>query len=162
MKRPDNSVLFGIRKGISIYFNDVIEKERIKEIVQMLVDITGVTFTRKRAHDDPKIRLVRGNWERVFDNTFRKSTFESANVLELTDVTNDALQTTQIYMNLRNSDKGASCILVNCMVDISWEEIIVFIQTVSSLLHLQFASAGYDVVSNAFWYPGSASYHCTC
>ncbi len=115
MKRPDNSVLFGIRKGISIYFNDVIERECIKE-----------------------------------------------NVLELTDVTRDTLQTTQIYMDLRNSDKGASCILVNCVVDISWEEIIVFIQTVSSLLHLQFVSAGYDVVSNAFWYPGIASYHCTC
>ena len=49
MKRPDNSVLFGIRKGIAIYFNDVIEKEHIKEIVRMLVDMTGVTFTGNQA-----------------------------------------------------------------------------------------------------------------
>lgn len=158
MKRPDNSVQFGIRKGISIYFNDVIEKERIKEIVQMLVNITGVTFTGKRAQDDPKIRLVRGGWERVFDNAFKNSTFASSNVLWLTDATKDTLQTTQIYMNLWNPCKATSCILVNCMVDIGWETIITFIQALSKMLHLQFVSAGYDVVSNDFWYPGSAAY----
>ena len=59
MKRPDDSVLFGIRKGIAIYFNDVIEKDRIKEIVRMLVDMTGVTFTGKQAQGEPKIQLVR-------------------------------------------------------------------------------------------------------
>ena len=92
MKRPDDSVLFGIRKGIAIYFNDVIEKDRIKEIVRMLVDMTGVTFTGKQAQGEPKIQLVRGGWERVFDNTFKSSTFESSNVLMLTDGTKDALQ----------------------------------------------------------------------
>ena len=158
MKRPDNSVLFGIRKGIAIYFNDVIEKEHIKEIVRMLVDMTGVTFTGKQAQGEPIIRLVRGGWEQVFDNTFRHSTFESSNVLILTDGTKDTLQTTQIYMNLWNPCRSASCILVNCMVDIGWETIIAFIQTISSILHLQYVSAGYDVVSNDFWYPGSAAY----
>lgn len=158
MKRPDNNVLFGIRKGIAIYFNDVINKEQIKEIVCMLVDMTGVNFTGKRAQGEPKIRLVRGGWERVFDNTFRGSTFESSNVLMLTDGTKDALQTTQIYMNLWNPCKSASCILVDCMVDIEWETIITFIQAISKMLHLQYVSAGYNVVSNPFWYPGSAAY----
>ncbi len=158
MKRPDSSVLFGIRKEISIYFNDVIEKEKIKEIVRMLADTTGVTFTGKRAQDEPKIRLVRGGWERVFDNTFKNSTFESSNVLMLTDATKDTLQTTQIYMNLWNPCSSASCILATCMEDISWETIAAFIRTVSKLLHLQYVSAGYDVVSNGFWYPGSTAY----
>lgn len=44
------------------------------------------------------------------------------------------------------------------MVDISWETIILFIQAVNRLLHLQFVSAGYDIVSNDFLYPGSAAY----
>ena len=158
MKRPDNSVLFGIRKGIAIYFNDVINKERIKEIVRMLVDMTSVSFTGKRAQGEPKIRLVRGGWERVFDNTFRSSTFDSSNVLMLTDGTKDALQTTQIYMNLWNPCRSASCILVDCMVDIDWEAIITFIQAISKMLPLQYVSAGYNVVSNHFWYPGSAAY----
>lgn len=158
MKRPDNSVLFGIRKGIAIYFNDVIEKDQIKEIVRMVVAMTRVVFTGKRAQGEPKIRLVRGGWERVFDNTFKHSDFECSNVLILTDETKDALQTTQIYMNLWNPCKSASCILVNCMEDISWETIIALIQRISSILHLQYVSAGYDVVSNDFWYPGSAAY----
>lgn len=158
MKRPDNNVLFGIRKGIAIYFNDVINKEQIKEIVCMLVDMTGVNFTGKRAQGEPKIRLVRGGWERVFDNTFRGSTFESSNVLMLTDATKDTLQTTQLYMNLWNPCRSASCILVDCMVDIGWETIIDFIRAISRMLHLQYVSAGYNVVSNDFWYPGSAAY----
>lgn len=158
MKRPDDSVLFGIRKGIAIYFNDVIEKDRIKEIVRMLVDMTGVTFTGKQAQGEPKIQLVRGGWERVFDNTFKSSTFESSNVLMLTDGTKDALQTTQIYMNLWNPCRSASCILVDCMMDIDWRAIINFIQTINKMLHLQYVSAGYNVVWNDFWYPGSAAY----
>lgn len=158
MKRPNNGVLFGIRKGIAIYFNDVIKKEKIKEIIRIVADITGVTFTGKRAQSEPKIRLVRGSWERVFDNTFKNSTFESSNVLILTDGTKDALQTTRIYMNLWNPCGSPSCILVSCMVDIGWETICTFIQTVSKMLHLQYASAGYDVVSNDFWYPGSTAY----
>ena len=158
MKKPENSVLFGIRKGIAIYFNDVIEKDRIKEIVRMIVNMTGVVFTGKSAQDDPKIRLARGGWERVFDNTFKNSTFESSNVLKLTDATKDTLQTTQIYMNLWNPCRATSYILVNCMEDISWETIITFIQAVSKMLHLQLVSAGHDVVSNDFWYPGSAAY----
>lgn len=158
MKRPDDTILFGIRKGIAFYFNDVIEKEHMKEIVRMLVDLTSVTFTGKQAQGEPKIRLVRGGWERVFDAAFRHSTFENSNVLMLTDGTKDALQTTQIYMNLWNPCRSASCILVNCVADISWETIIAFIQAVSSILHLQYVSAGYDVVSNDFWYPRSAAY----
>ena len=63
MKRPDDTILFGIRKGIAFYFNDVIEKEHMKEIVRMLVDLTSVTFTGKQAQGEPKIRLVRGGWE---------------------------------------------------------------------------------------------------
>ncbi len=157
MKRTDNSVLFGMRKEIAIYFNNVIDKEQIKEIVRMLTSITGVTFTGKKAQGEPKIRLVRGGWERVFDNTFKNSTFESSNVLMLTDATKDTLQTTQIYMNLWNPCSSASYILATCMVDISWETIIAFIQTISKLLHLQYVSAGYDVVSNDFWYPGSTA-----
>ena len=57
MKRPDDSVLFGIRKGIAIYFNDVIEKDRIKEIVRMLVDMTGVTLRANK----PKANL-KSSW----------------------------------------------------------------------------------------------------
>ena len=158
MKRPDDSVLFGIRKGVAIYFNNVIEKDRIKEIVCMLVDMTGVTFTGKQAQGEPKIRLVRGGWERVFDNTFKSSTFESSNVLMFTDGTKDTLQTTQIYMNLWNPCRSASCILVDCMMDIDWKAIINFIQTINKMLHLQYVSAGYNVVWNDFWYPGSAAY----
>ena len=128
MEKPDNSVLFGIRKGIAVYFNDVIDKDRIKEIVRMLVEMAGVTFTGKQAQGEPKIRLVRGGWERVFDNTFKSSTFESSNVLMLTDGTKDTLQTTQIYMNLWNPCRSASCILADCMMDIDWKTIINFIQ----------------------------------
>lgn len=158
MEKPDNSVLFGIRKGIAIYFNDVIDKDRIKEIVRMLVEMTGVTFTGKQTQGEPKIRLVRGGWERVFDNTFKSSTFESANVLMLTDGTKDTLQTTQIYMNLWNPCGSASCILMDCMVDIDWKTIISFIQTINKILYLQYVSVGYNVVYNDFWYPGSAAY----
>ena len=158
MKKPENSVLFGIRKGIAIYFNDVIEKDQIKEIVRMIVDMTNVVFTGKSAQGDPKIRLVRGGWERVFDNTFKNSTFESSNVLKLTDATKDTLQTTEIYMNLWNPCSATSYILVNCNGGYCWETIIIFIQALSKMLHLQFISAGYDVVSNDFWYPGSAAY----
>lgn len=158
MKRPETQVLFGMRKGIAIYFNDVIEKEQIKEIVRMIVDMTGAIFTSKQAQGEPKIRQIRGRWERVFDNTFKNADFGCSNVLMLTDGTRDSLQTTQIYMNLWNPNKSTSCILVNCMEEIGWESISAFIQTVSEMLHLQFASAGYNVVSNDFWYPGSTAY----
>lgn len=158
MKQPDNHALYGIRKGIAIYFNNAIEKEQIKEVIQLLVDITGVTFTGKRAQGEPKIRQVRGGWERVFDNTFKNSIFDSSNVLILTDGTKDSLQTTQIYMNLWNPNKMPSCILVNCMEDIGWDVIATFIQSVNKRINLQFVSAGYDVVSNGFLYPGSAAY----
>ena len=61
-------------------------------------------------------------------------------------------------MNLWNPCRSASCILVDCMMDIDWKAIINFIQTINKMLHLQYVSAGYNVVWNDFWYPGSAAY----
>lgn len=161
MKNRNSEAMFGIRKGIALYFNDFIEKDIIKEIIRQILEITGAKFTSKRAQGEPKIRLIRGGWEKVFDNTFKNSTFDDgANILMLTDATKETLQTTQISMTLWNPDqyKTTSLILVHCMADISWETIISFIQTTNRLLHLQFVSAGYDVVHNAFLYPGSAAY----
>ena len=158
MKSQNKDAMYGIRKGIVFYFNDYIEKDPIKTMIGNLIDITGTKFTRKSAQDDPQIRLIRGGWERVFDNTFRNSTFENSNVLMFTDETKEALPTTKIYMNLWNPRKMPSIILINCMTDIEWDTIISFIHNVNKLLNLQFVSAGYDVVSNYFWYPGSAAY----
>lgn len=161
MKNQKPEAMYGIRKGIALYFNDFIEKDKIKEIVCQILEITGAKFTSKRAQGEPKIRLIRGGWEKVFDNTFKNSTFDDgANILMFTDATKETLQTTQIHMTLWNPDQynTTSLILVHCMVDISWETIISFIQTANKLLHLQFVSAGYDVVNNDFLYPGSAAY----
>ena len=158
MKNQSKDTMYGIRKGIAFYFNDYIEKDSIKRMIGNLINITGTKVTSKRAQDDPKIRLIRGGWERVFDNTFRNSTFEDSNVLMFTDGTKEALPTTKIYMNLWNPNKMPSIILINCMTDIEWDTIISFIHNINELLNLQFVSAGYDVVSNDFWYPGSAAY----
>ena len=158
MKNQSKDTMYGIRKGIAFYFNDYIEKDSIKTMIGNLINITGTKFTSKRAQDDPKIRLIRGGWKRVFDNTFRNSTFEDSNVLMFTDGTKEALPTTKIYMNLWNPNKMPSIILINCMTDIEWDTIISFIHNINELLNLQFVSAGYDVVSNDFWYPGSAAY----
>lgn len=158
MKSQGGNEMFGIRKGLAFYFNDFIDTDKIKELIKNILDITGSTFTSKRAQGEPKIRLIRGGWEKVFDNTFKNSTFNSSNVLMLTDGTKNSLQATRIYMNLWNPNKMPSCILVNCMVDVNWDVLFSFMQSVSELLNLQFASAGYDVVSNDFLYPGSAAY----
>ena len=116
MKNQSKDTMYGIRKGIAFYFNDYIEKDSIKTMIGNLINITGTKFTSKRAQDDPKIRLIRGGWERVFDNTFRNSTFEDSNVLMFTDGTKEALPTTKIYMNLWNPNKMPSIILINCML----------------------------------------------
>lgn len=103
MKNKNSEAMFGIRKGIAFYFNDFIEKDKIKEIVRQILEITGAEFTSKRAQGEPKIRLVRGGWEKIFDRTFKNSTFEDeSNVLTLTDATKETLQTTQIHMTLWN------------------------------------------------------------
>lgn len=158
MKSQSRDEMFGIRKGLAFYFNDFIDTDKIKELIKNVLDITGSKFTSKRAQGEPKIRLIRGGWEKVFDNTFKNSTFNSSNVLMFTDGANNFLQTTRIYMNLWNPNKMPSCILVNCMVDVDWDVLFSFMQSVSGLLNLQFASAGYDVVSNDFLYPGSVAY----
>lgn len=158
MKKYNQEAMFGIRKGVAFYFNDYIDKEKIKQIVKIFSHMTGNQFTRKRANDDPKIRLIRGGWEKVFDNTFKDSSFDNANVLTFTDGTKDTLQTTQIYMTLWNPNLLPSCIVANCSTEISWNNLFSFLQEVSKLIPLQFASAGYDVVSNDFLYPGSAAY----
>lgn len=153
--------MYGVRKSVAIYFNDFIQKDKIKELVRRAAEMTGASFTAKRAQGEAKIRQIRGGWESVFDRTFKNSAFDrGANVLTLTDASKDKLQTTQISMTLQNPDRHGctSYILMHCMPDTSFERIISFIHTAGSLLRLQFVSGGYDVVSNDFLYPGSAAY----
>ena len=103
MKNRNSEAMFGIRKGIALYFNDFIEKDKIKEIIRQILEIIGAKFTSKRAQGEPKIRLIRGGWEKVFDNTFKNSTFDDgANILMLTDATKETLQTTQISSSIKS------------------------------------------------------------
>lgn len=155
--------MYGIRKGTVFYFNTYIEIDKIKQIVAIFSHMTGNKFTRKRAQGEPKIRLIRGGWEKVFGNTFKDGAFDNANInaniLMLTDGTKDTLQTARIYMlPLWNPNRLPSSILANCSTEISWNNLFSFLQEVSKILPLQYASAGYDVASNDFLYPGSAAY----
>ena len=101
MKSQSRDEMFGIRKGLAFYFNDFIDTDKIKELIKNVLDITGSKFTSKRAQGEPKIRLIRGGWEKVFDNTFKNSTFNSSNVLMFTDGANNFLQ--KIYGEFRLS-----------------------------------------------------------
>ena len=158
MAKYSTEQMFGLRKCVVFYFSEYINTEKIKNVIRSFVSFTGTKFTYKRAQDEYRLRLVRGGWEKVFDNTFKKQDFDRANVLTLRDGTKDILQTANIYMNLWNPPCPPSILIMHCSLDTEWSVLLNYILEVNNILNLRFVSAGYDVVSNDFLYPGSAAY----
>lgn len=174
----DSSAGYGIRKGMAVYFRDVITEPAILAVESILTEflaVTGGAFTKKHSfradactrRNPSGFRNIRGGWNKIFhkefDGQFDGGTDADGNRiantnsegLYLSDCGPDRLQTVEadIYLsNYKHLRTASSTLYLLCGASVPWKELYDFAVYTSGKLDVQYSSAGYELAFNPYCY----------
>ena len=169
---------YGIRKGIILYFNDIITEQvilTVEDILSEFLKITNGTFTKKHSfrsdtftYRNPSCyRNIRGGWKRIFhkefDGRFNDQTDADGMIvantntegLFLSDCDAQNLQCIEADIRLSNYKRwrnATSELYFLCETSVSWKQIYDFVTYMSEKIDIQYASAGYEMALNPYCY----------
>ena len=172
----EDSVQYGIRKGIILYLADWFTPEKVdtvEEVLSRFLDMTGETFTKKRSgtldaypgkNCPSGFRNIRGGWKKIFHREF-DGQFEpvpsqnGSGVLSLSNCDGEHLQTVHCFLALYNFKrwvKASSEIYLQFSRSVPWRDVLDFLVYVNQVLDVQYASAGYEMATNPFYFSAPA------
>ena len=172
----DGGARYGIRKGIILYLADWFTPEKIEaveDILSRFLDMTGETFTKKcsgRLDAYPGtgcpsgFRNIRGGWQKIFhrefDGIFEPVLSETGSgVLSLSNCDSEHLQTVHCFLALSNCKHwvtASSKIYFQFSRSVPWMDVLDFLVYVNQMLEVQYASAGYEMATNPFYFSAPA------
>lgn len=167
---------YGIRKGIILYFNDMVTEQiilTVEDIVSEFLTMTNGTFTKKHSfrndaftYRNPSCyRNIRGGWKTIFhkefDGRFNDQTEEDGTVIAnsssegifFSDCDAQNLQRIEADIrlsNFKNWRTATSELYFLCETSVSWQQICDFAVDMSGRLDVQYASAGYEMALNPY------------
>lgn len=173
-----DKIEYGIRKGIILYFNDIITEQVIlivEDILSEFLTMTNGAFTKKHSfrrdaftYRNPSgYRNIRGGWNKIFhkefDGRFNDQTDMDGSIIAnssseglcLSDCDVQHLQCIEADIRLSNFKywrNATSELYFLCETSVSWQKIYDFIVYMSGKLDVQYASAGYEMALNPYCY----------
>lgn len=167
---------YAIQKGIILYLSDWFTPEKItavEEVLSRFQDMVGETFTKKRSGTldaypgkgcPSGFRNIRGGWQKIFHREF-DGQFEpvpsqnGSGVLSLSNCDSERLQTVHCFLALYNFKRwvtASSEIYFQFKRSVPWRDVLDFLIYVNQLLDIQYASAGYEMSTNPFYFSAPA------
>lgn len=163
---------YGIQKGIILYLSDWMmpaKIETVEEVLSRFLTMTGETFTKKRSGTldaypgkscPSGFRNIRGGWQKIFhrefDGEFRPGPAQDGSgVLSLSNCDSEHLQTVHCFLALSNFKrwvKASSELYFQFSPSVPWRDVLDFLIYVNQALELQYASAGYEMARNPFYF----------
>lgn len=168
MEALENNVKYDIRKGIILYLSDWFTPEKVaavEEVLSRFLAMTGETFTKKRSgtldaypgRSCPSgFRNIRGGWQKIFHREF-DGEFEG--VLTLSNCDSEHVQTVHCFLALSNCKHwvtASSKIYFQFSRSVPWMDVLDFLVYVNQMLEVQYASAGYEMATNPFYFSAPA------
>lgn len=167
---------YGIRKGIILYFNDIITEQvilTVEDIVSEFLTMTNGTFTKKHSfrsdtftYRNPSCyRNIRGGWKNIFhkefDGRFNDQTDAEGTIIAnsnnegicFSDCDTQNLQHIEADIrlsNYKNWRNATSELYFLCETSVSWQQIYDFVIYMIEKLDVQYASAGYEMALNPY------------
>lgn len=167
---------YGIRKGIILYFNDIITEQvilTVEDIVSEFLTMTNGTFTKKHSfrsdtftYRNPSCyRNIRGGWKNIFhkefDGRFNDQTDAEGTIIAnsnnegicFSDCDTQNLQHIEADIrlsNYKNWRNATSELYFLCETSVSWQQIYDFVIYMIGKLDVQYASAGYEMALNPY------------
>ena len=171
-----DGIEYGIRKGIILYFNDIITEQvilTVEDILSEFLTVTNGTFTKKHSfrsdtftYRNPSCyRNIRGGWKNIFhkefDGRFNDQTDADGTIIAnsnnegicFSDCDAQNLQHIEADIrlsNYKNWRNATSELYFLCETSVSWQKIYDFVVYMSGKLDVQYASAGYEMALNPY------------
>lgn len=143
--------------------------ETVEDVLSRFLAMTGENFTKKRsgildAYPGKRcpsgFRNIRGGWQNIFhrefDGEFGPATSQDgSSVLSLSNCDSERLQTVHCFLalsNFKNWVKASSEIYFQFNPSVPWRDVLDFLSDINQSLEIQYASAGYEMATNPFYF----------